>query len=749
MTEKDLGQIIPDILATATVDNKVGEPAVNVTVEQINEVNRLERKFNFKFVNMKGEKGDTPVKGVDYLTEEEKQQFTTETLSLVTAEGAKQVKLVTDKGSEEVGKVTSEGSKQTELVNIEGNKVVEQVKSIVAGNPATTNALTLSGKTRVEFEQDIQAVSDRLSQLDGHEKPLEYVHGFFSISENKLVFRSDSSKRNIALKEGMSVHLAIGDTIEISDWVNVALAKVFWNEGGTYKEEGVWNKVFTAKADSYHTFHIQTNSENAVIEDFSKLVKINSSYKTVNINKKIEDLKIADVKLNEEIKLLKEKDIAIENETKFINRKGKYLLKNICSENYVINQSLKGFIADNCAVIQDNEWFKLTPNLGRSYCSFYYYSPSFGLKKGKYLITYTMKVDNTSGILKTSSGRITGKAEGGKNVFDVPKVNSTYTARKTQTVVITKGEEWDSLCIYFAFNKAITEENKIDIYIKDISMVNIDEIYEPFFGYSIANAIDGQLNGFVDGTQIIDIALANTYPIWNHNIVLLGDSIFDLCTSGKKLAVKTKANVFNGAKGGETAVYGQISPTWKTESVFSLYKISESIKTGNWSEQIAQNPNKGNLLNSIDFNSIDYLFILIGTNDWRRNPKIGTDDSTDLTTFKGAMNVILDNILSTYPNINVVLLSPLYRAEFGDSDTVPNENGTYLYEVANAMGDIAKKYHLPFFNLYYEGGINKYNHQIYLSDKTHPTTAFDEKLASIMYSIIKDKCIRSFGRETE
>lgn len=741
MTEKDLGQIIPDILATATVDNKVGEPAVNVTVEQINEVNRLERKFNFEFVNMKGEKGDTPVKGVDYLTEEEKRQFTTETLSLVTAEGAKQVKAVTDK-------VTAEGNKQISLTQSEALKVIEQLKKLVEGNPATTNALTLSGKSRVEFEQDIQAVSDRLSQLDGYEKPLEYVHGTFNISENKLVFRSDSSKRYIALKEGMSVHLAIGDTIEISDWANVALAKVFWNEGGIYKEEGVWNKVFTAKADSYHTFQIQTNSDNSAIENFSKLVKINSSYETVKINKKIEDLKIADVKLNEEIKLLKEKDIAIENETKFISRKGKYLLKNICSENYVINQSLKGFIAANCTVVQDNEWFKLTPNLGRAYCSLYYYSDKFKLKAGKYLVMYTMKIDNTTGILKTVRGRVFN-SESGKNVFTVPKGNSIYGVRKTQSLVITTGKEYDSLSLYFEFSQAITEENKIDIYIKDISMVNIDEIYEPFCGYSIANAIDGQLNGFVDGTQIIDMALTNTYPIWNHNIVLLGDSIFDLCTSGKKLAVKTKANVFNGAKGGETAVYGQISPTWKTESVFSLYKISESIKTGNWSEQIAQNQDKGNLLNSIDFNNIDYLFILIGTNDWRRNPKIGTDDSTDLTTFKGAMNVILDNILSTYPNINVVLLSPLYRAEFGDSDTVPNENGTYLYEVANAMGDIAKKYHLPFFNLYYEGGINKYNHQIYLSDKTHPTTAFDEKLANIMYSIIKDKCIRSFGRETE
>nr|DAL39598.1 MAG TPA_asm: GDSL-like Lipase/Acylhydrolase [Caudoviricetes sp.] len=167
MTEKDLGQIIPDILATATVDNKVGEPAVNVTVEQINEVNRLERKFNFEFVNMKGEKGDTPVKGVDYLTEEEKEQFTTETLSLVTAEGTKQVKAVTDKGSEQTSLVIAEGNKQISLTQTEALKVIEQLKSLIAGSPSTSNAQALSGKTRVEFEQDIEKVDTELKTVTG------------------------------------------------------------------------------------------------------------------------------------------------------------------------------------------------------------------------------------------------------------------------------------------------------------------------------------------------------------------------------------------------------------------------------------------------------------------------------------------------------------------------------------------------------------------------------------------------------
>lgn len=108
---------------------------------------------------IQGEKGDKPLKGTDYYTTQEKQEFTTETIKLVTDEGTKQITAVTNKGTEEVGKVASEGSKQTGLVNIEGNKVIEQVKNIVAGNEATSNALTLSGKTRAEFEKELQGVA--------------------------------------------------------------------------------------------------------------------------------------------------------------------------------------------------------------------------------------------------------------------------------------------------------------------------------------------------------------------------------------------------------------------------------------------------------------------------------------------------------------------------------------------------------------------------------------------------------------
>ena len=141
MIEQDLGQIIPDITATATVDNTTGTPEVNITVDEIEELGKLINKFKFSFLHMKGEKGDKPQKGVDYYTPQEKEQFTTETKVLVTGEGSKQVS----------------------LINAETTKVIQQIRETVAGNEATSNALTLSGKTRLEFEKETQGVAGGFS----------------------------------------------------------------------------------------------------------------------------------------------------------------------------------------------------------------------------------------------------------------------------------------------------------------------------------------------------------------------------------------------------------------------------------------------------------------------------------------------------------------------------------------------------------------------------------------------------------
>nr|DAQ00481.1 MAG TPA: hypothetical protein [Caudoviricetes sp.] len=158
MARQDLGKIISEITEiNATVDNGVGVPSATATITGT----ATEKIVNIDFKNLKGDKGDKPENGVDYFTPEEKKQFTAETVKLVTDEGTKQTGLVGEKGVAETGKLTAEGNKQINLVIAEANKVIEQLKSLIEGNPETSNAQALSGKSRVEFERDTQALAGK------------------------------------------------------------------------------------------------------------------------------------------------------------------------------------------------------------------------------------------------------------------------------------------------------------------------------------------------------------------------------------------------------------------------------------------------------------------------------------------------------------------------------------------------------------------------------------------------------------
>ncbi len=126
---------------TASVNSNAGVPSVKVTMSGTKE----NRSFDLEFQNLKGDK---PIKGTDYYTQQEKEQFTTETIKLVTAEGNRQIS----------------------LTQAEALKVIEQLKKLVEGNPETSNAQTLSGKTRIEFEQDTENVVSLLNNLEDEQE---------------------------------------------------------------------------------------------------------------------------------------------------------------------------------------------------------------------------------------------------------------------------------------------------------------------------------------------------------------------------------------------------------------------------------------------------------------------------------------------------------------------------------------------------------------------------------------------------
>ena len=80
-----------------------------------------------------------------------------EQITAITSEGTKQTTSVTNKGTEQAKLVNSEGSKQVSLVTSEGEKVLQEVKKIIGETPEAGNALTLGGKSRIEFDRELEA----------------------------------------------------------------------------------------------------------------------------------------------------------------------------------------------------------------------------------------------------------------------------------------------------------------------------------------------------------------------------------------------------------------------------------------------------------------------------------------------------------------------------------------------------------------------------------------------------------------
>lgn len=92
-------------------------------------------------------------------------------------------------------------------------------------------------------------------------------------------------------------------------------------------------------------------------------------------------------------------------------------------------------------------------------------------------------------------------------------------------------------------------------------------------------------------------------------------------------------------------------------------------------------------------NDADYVIVFAGTNDARNSGvPMGTDDSTDNTTFKGALNVLCNGLITKYPNKKIGFITPYLR------------DANYPAYI-EAIKTICKKYSIPVFDNSERGGV--------------------------------------------
>lgn len=240
-------------------------------------------------------------------------------------------------------------------------------------------------------------------------------------------------------------------------------------------------------------------------------------------------------------------------------------------------------------------------------------------------------------------------------------------------------------------------------------------------------------------------------------IVNFGDSIFGKARApidiSTKLAEETQATVYNAGFGG----CRMAKHTIENFDAFSMYQLAKAIASKDFSLQeaaiekgkIAQTERQGKLptyfeetlalLKSIDFSKVDIITIAYGTNDFTGNMPIGNEaNSYDTETYAGALRYSIETLLTAFPNINIFICSQTYRfwmdesGEFiEDSDTKTNYHGYKLPDYVAKTQEIANEYKLPYIDVYYSLGINKFNRDIYFpnNDGTHHNEKGRERIA--------------------
>lgn len=235
-------------------------------------------------------------------------------------------------------------------------------------------------------------------------------------------------------------------------------------------------------------------------------------------------------------------------------------------------------------------------------------------------------------------------------------------------------------------------------------------------------------------------------------IVWFGDSIVEgsggLYRYTPLLEQRLEAKVYNAGFGG-TRMSSHSSPAY---DAFSMYRLAEAIVSKDWSLQTnhlsavpASYQDQLNNLRNIDFSKISAIGLAYGTNDFGGDKPISSSDN-QLSTYHyiNAARYAIDKILTVYPHIKIVLLTPTWRARFAsgdtrDSDKYPNGIGEYLHEYVDALLEFGKEIKVPVLDMFYDNFINKYNHTLYLRDGLHPTELGAEMIGNKVASFLESK----------
>ncbi|MEK3887241.1 SGNH/GDSL hydrolase family protein [Bacillus sp. FSL K6-3431] len=202
---------------------------------------------------------------------------------------------------------------------------------------------------------------------------------------------------------------------------------------------------------------------------------------------------------------------------------------------------------------------------------------------------------------------------------------------------------------------------------------------------------------YVDETKTLETKLLELNKLYGLKLGIIGDSISVVGYKGNGMEYPKQIADRNNMSLNNLAVSGSM--------------ITKSTVSGHTSDHMCER-----ILKLDD--DCDVVIVAGGVNDLRNGLPLGTMDSTDNTTFYGALDILCKNMITKFPNKPKVIITPIkYRA---------NNEGLKPY--VSAIKEVAIKYAIPVLDSFstcdLQPDINFINtNYFYQGDGLHPNGA--------------------------
>jgi hypothetical protein len=180
-----------------------------------------------------------------------------------------------------------------------------------------------------------------------------------------------------------------------------------------------------------------------------------------------------------------------------------------------------------------------------------------------------------------------------------------------------------------------------------------------------------------------------------------------------------------GTEGDSITAQGRWQPTVVSKLGLNLvenYGVSGTLVSGTGTTAM----NNDARVDAID-NTLDVLNLQGGTNDWIGSVALGAEDSVDVSTFNGALNVWLTKIITRLPSARVFLHTIPYGSNVakiagaGWADAEHNTLGLTTKDYSAAIMAAGARFGVPVIDLNGEMGTNSINQSVYYDLEPSPS----------------------------